>query len=548
MIRSIRVISCILVIIVAGFPYAMAQSSPKLVVGITIDQMRWDFLNRFKHRWHPRGGFRRLLQSGYSCESTHVHYLPSYTGCGHASIYTGTVPALHGITGNNWWDNSLQEFVYCSEDDSVKTVGSSTNLGQMSPVNLLTTTICDQLKAATNFRNRTIGIALKDRGGIIAAGHSADAAYWYDNEEGKWITSTYYMNELPAWVTRFNTTEKVDSLYKLDWHLLYKEDSYLSVNLPGKGSGPQAFGTPSRRFPVNLKRYAGQNYSILPATPHGNTLTTEFAKAAIDGEQLGADTITDFLAISYSSTDYVGHAFGPNSKELEDTYLRLDIELGQFFDFLDKRIGQGTWLTFVSSDHGVAPVPFLFAQMKIPGGNIDDKKLNDGLNEYLKQLYGVDPFSKGINNAQIILNIDLIKKVRKVSISDVSEAAIGWLEKQQGISRAVRLDDLQRASLPKEIAEQISNGYFPMRTGHIQIIYKSGYIEGSMSGGTTHGTGYTYDTHIPLLWYGWRIPHGRLFRRTTIADIAPTLAALLGILEPSGSTGSVILELINKEN
>ena len=545
-IRIIRIVLC-LVLMVIGYPLLVgAQSTPKLVVGITIDQMRWDFLLRYKHRFHTLGGFNKVIQEGFSCHSTFINYVPSYTACGHASIYTGTVPAVHGITGNSWWDNGLQEYVYCTEDDSVKTVGSGTDLGQMSPVNLLSTTISDQLKIATNFKNKTIGIALKDRGGILAAGHTADAAYWYDNEEGKWITSTYYMKELPSWVTHFNTREKVDSLYKLDWHLLYKEETYMLSALPGGGAGAQAFGTPSRKFPINLRRYAGENYGILPAIPQGNTLTTEFAKAAILGEHLGADTITDMLALSYSTTDYVGHAYGPNSKEVEDTYLRLDIELGQFFDFLDRQVGKGSWVLFITSDHGVAPVPSLAKAFKMPAGNLDDKRLNDGLNEYLKQQFGVDLFSKGINNAQVILNIDLIKKVKKVGVSDIAEAAIAWLEKQEGINRAVRFEDIERASLPDHTAGQLRNGYFPMRSGHIQLIYKSGYIEGSMSGGTTHGTGYSYDTHIPLLWYGWNIPHGKLYRKTTIADIAPTLAALLGIQEPSGTTGEVIYELFEK--
>ncbi|MCU0388178.1 MAG: alkaline phosphatase family protein [Chitinophagaceae bacterium] len=544
--RNLIIRSSIILALAFIASFAEAQKRPRLVVGIVIDQMRWDYLERFKNRWHTLGAFNRLMQGGFSCNSTYINYLPSYTASGHASIFTGTFPAIHGITGNSWWDNTLQGYSYCTGDDSVKTVGSSTDLGHMSPVNLLTTTIADQLKIATSFKNKSIGIALKDRGGILAAGHSADAAYWYDSEEGKWITSTYYMDELPSWVTNFRTTEKVDSLYKLDWHLLYKEESYLLSSMPNLRPAAQPFGTPSRRFPVNLKRYAGENYGILPAIPQGNTLTTEFAKAAILGEKLGADTITDMLAISYSSTDYIGHAFGPVSKELEDAFLRLDIELGQFFDFLDKQIGKDEWLVFITSDHGVAPVPTVAKNVKLPAGNIEDKLLNNGLNEALKQSFGIDQFSKGINNLQVILNIDLIKKVKKVSISDVSEAAIAWLEKQPGILRAVRLEDLGWASLPDAMEDQIKNGYYPVRSGHIQLIYKSGFIEGSMSGGTTHGTGYNYDTRIPLLWYGAKINPGSIYRKTFITDIAPTLSAILGIQEPSGSIGEVITELIDK--
>lgn len=522
---------------------AWAQSGPKLVVGITVDQMRWDYLKRFQHRWLPQGGIRRMVDGGYSCNNTQINYLPSFTACGHAGIYTGTVPAIHGITGNSWWDNIKQEYVYCTEDDSVKTVGSTTDLGHMSPVNLLTTTICDELKLATNFRNKTIGIALKDRGGIIAAGHSADAAYWYDSEAGQWITSTYYMQEVPAWVKKFNTPARVDSLYKLDWHLLYPAETYVQSIFDRKGYDVRTFGSSERKFPYGLKRNAGKDYSILPATPHGNTLTTEFAKAAILGEQMGADSIPDFLALSYSSTDYIGHAHGPNSLEIEDAFLRLDKELGQFFDFLDKQVGKGEWMVFLSADHGVAHVPGFMRVNKMPGGLVDDKKLFQQLNEALKQQFGVENLTKGISNSQVIFNTDLIKKTKKLGQSDVAEFAIAWLESQEGVSRAIRLVDAAGAAIPDYVAKQIINGYFPARSGHIQILYKSGYIEGFPNGGSTHGSGYGYDTHIPLLWYGWKIKHGQSARNMTMSDIAPTLAALLNIQEPSGSSGNVIYEL-----
>jgi hypothetical protein len=262
-----------------------AQSAPKLVVGITVDQMRWDYLFRFRDRWSPQGGIRRMMNDGFSCNNTQINYLPSYTASGHAGIYTGTVPAIHGITGNSWWDNNKQEYVYCTEDDTAKTVGSSTDAGHMSPVNLLTTTIGDEIKLATNFRNKTIGIALKDRGGIIAAGRSADAAYWYEAESGQWITSSYYMQEIPAWVKKFNSPARVDSLYKLDWHLLYPAETYVQSIFDRKGFDVRTFGSSERKFPYGLKRNVGKDYSILSATPHGNTLTTEFAKAAILGYQ-----------------------------------------------------------------------------------------------------------------------------------------------------------------------------------------------------------------------------------------------------------------------
>jgi hypothetical protein len=413
----------------------------------------------------------------------------------------------------------------------------------MSPVNLLTTTIGDEIKLATNFRNKTIGIALKDRGGIIAAGRSADAAYWYEAESGQWITSSYYMQEIPAWVKKFNSPARVDSLYKLDWHLLYPAETYVQSIFDRKGFDVRTFGSSERKFPYGLKRNVGKDYSILSATPHGNTLTTEFAKAAILNEQMGADSITDLLAVSYSSTDYIGHAYGPNSLEIEDAFLRLDKELGQFFDFLDKQVGKGAWVVFLTADHGMAHVPGFMKVNKMSAGLVDDKVLTNQLNEALKQQFGVENLTKGISNAQVILNVDLIKKTKKLGQSDVAEFVITWLESQEGISRAIRLVDASRSAIPDHLATQIKNGYFPLRSGHIQILYKSGYIEGFANGGSTHGSGYAYDTHIPLLWYGWKIKHGQSARNMTMSDIAPTLAALLNIQEPSGSVGNVIYEL-----
>ncbi len=540
-ISLVGLLTCVFVLFISVF--SSAQKAPKLVVGITIDQMRWDFLMRFQHRWHKQGGIRRLLDHGYACNNTQIMYLPSYTGCGHASIFTGSVPAIHGITGNSWWDTKKQEYVYCSEDDSVKTVGSTTELGMMSPVNLLTTTIADELRLACNFRNKTVGIALKDRGAILAAGHSANAAYWYDSEAGQWITSSYYMTELPGWVKKFNTPAKVDSLYKLDWRLLFPIETYVQSVSDRSGYDVRSFGSPERKFPYSFKKYAGSNYSIISATPHGNTLTNEFAKATVTGEQLGADSIPDFLAISYSSTDYIGHAYGPNSLEIEDCYLRLDIELGHLFDFLDKQVGEGAWLAFLTADHGVAHVPGFMKFNKLPGGIIEDKKMQEQLSEALKQQFGVGELIKGIINAQVIFNVELIKKTKKLGQSDVSDFVIDWLEKQKGISRAIRIEDIAKAALPDYVANLIKSGYYPPRSGHVQIIYESGYIEGFSNGGTTHGTGYTYDTHIPLLWYGWGIRPGQTRRKISMSDIAPTLAALLNIQEPSGSIGQVIHEL-----
>lgn len=523
--------------------FSFAQQSPKLIIGITVDQMRWDYLSRYKARFLPGGGFSRFLEQGYRCDNTHIGYTPTFTASGHAGIYTGSVPALHGITGNEWLETTSGNIIYCTEDKSVQTVGSTTEAGMMSPVNMLSTTICDELRLATNFRSKTIGIAIKDRGAILPAGHSANASYWYDNKAGEWITSTWYMKELPAWVKAFNTKGKVDSLYQLGWNTLYPPETYVQSSATRKSYELRSFGSPSKQFPYDLKSYAGVNYNIIQATPHGNTLTTEFAKSAIFGEQLGADSIADFLAISYSSPDYIGHAFGPNAMETEDMYLRFDAELGKFFEFLDKQVGSGKYLVFLSADHGASHVPGFLKENKLPGGLIDDGKLNDQLNAFLKDTYGSDQLSLGIINFQVILNKAVIEKSNKLKEPEITAKIIDWLEKQEGVSRAFKTGSVIESPMPVEIRNRFTNGFYPSRSGHIQIVYKPGYIEGFLTGGTTHGSWYGYDSHIPLLWYGWKIPKGSTKRSVCMADIAPTLAALLEIQEPSGSIGTVIQEL-----
>ena len=333
-----RLIMLLFILIVAWIGVdAQPVKRPKLVVGIVIDQMRWDYLYRYYERYAVNGGFKRFLNRGFSCENTFIPYTPTITACGHSSIYTGSVPAITGITGNLWWDREQMRTVYCTEDASVKTVGSSSSLGKMSPKNLLVTTICDELRLATNFQSKVVGIAIKDRGGILPAGHSANAAYWYDNTTGDWITSTYYMNELPKWVDEFNKKKSVDQYFQQGWNLLYDVKTYTQSTSDEKKYEGKPFGD---KFPYDLKKFIGKNYGLLPVTPYGNTFTAEFAKASIINEQLGADNITDFLAISFSAPDYIGHTFGPNSVEAEDGYLRLDKDLGSLFDFLDMKVGK----------------------------------------------------------------------------------------------------------------------------------------------------------------------------------------------------------------
>lgn len=517
---------------------------PKLVVGIMVDQMRWDFLYRYHNRYAANGGFKRLLNKGFSCENAFIPYTPTVTACGHTTVYTGSVPAIHGITGNAWWDYDKNRIVYCSEDKTVKTVGSSSTSGEMSPKNMLTTTICDELKLATNFKSKVIGLAIKDRGGILPAGHSADAANWYESKSGDWITSTYYMNALPQWVTDFNNKKMADGFYEKGWSTLYPINTYTQSTKDENEYEAKPFGSEQKGFPYSLKQFAAKNYSAVLQTPYGNTLTMLMAKEAIANEQMGKDSITDFLALSFSSPDYIGHAFGPNSIEIEDTYLRLDKDLGELLDYLDKQVGKNEYLIFLTADHGVAHVPGFMNQNKLPGGAVDDNTMVADLNKLLKDKYGKSNLVLSAYNYQLSLNrlvIDTAKLDEEAIVKDI----IKHVQKIEGVDRVFALEDLMEQPMNSDVKNRLANGWHPKRSGDIQIILKPGWIDGGATG-TTHGLWNPYDSHIPLLWYGWNIKPGRSTDEVYMTDIASTLAAMLRIQMPSGCVGKVIKSVVNE--
>jgi predicted AlkP superfamily pyrophosphatase or phosphodiesterase len=519
-----------------------APARPKLVVGIVVDQMRWDYLYRYYDRYTANGAFKKFLNQGFSCENTLIPYTPTITACGHTCVYTGSVPAIHGITGNAWWDRDSARSIYCAEDKSVTTIGAPGNSGEMSPRNMLVTSIADELKLATNFRSKVIGVAIKDRGAILPAGHSADAAYWYDGRSGNFVTSTYYMKEAPAWVTAFNNRKLMNTYFEQGWNTLYPINTYVQSTADEKPYEGKSFGADQKGFPYDLKKYINKSFGIVSSTPYGNTLTIEMAKAAIENEKLGADAITDLLAVSFSTPDYIGHAFGPNSIEVEDNYLRLDKEMGEFFTYLDNKIGKGQYLVFLSADHGVAHVPGFSKENKLPGDVIADERWGKEMAAGLKEKFGAEKLIVSTYNYQIHLNHKIIDSM-KLDNGAVKTWIINYLNKQPGISRAFDLENLSGTTLNYKIKEMVSNGYYPKRGGDIQIILQPGWIDGGATG-TTHGSWNPYDSHVPMLFYGWKIKPGKISRETYMTDIAPTVSALLKIQMPSGNVGHVVEEVL----
>ena len=519
-----------------------AVSRPKLMVGIVVDQMRWDYLYRFYERYGS-GGFKRMLNEGFSVENTYINYLPSVTAVGHATVYTGSVPAIHGMAGNDFIEQSTGRIVYCVEDTTVSTVGSGTVVaGKMSPRNLLTTTMTDELRLATNFRSKVIAVASKDRGSIIPGGHTANAGYWYDEDTGNWVTSTYYMNTLPAWVSNFNAQKYHEKYLKQDWNTLYPINTYIQSTKDDATRYEGKFaGTASPTFPVKTSEMSDRWANLITATPYGSSLTLDLAKAAVENEQLGADAITDFLAISVSSPDYIGHQFGPNSIEVEDTYLRLDRDLATFFSYLDTKVGKGNYTVFLTADHAAQQNANFMIDNKIQAGYFLTSNIQRQLNTLLENDYKVKAAVRSLSNYQVSLNYQAIE-AGKASVADIKKRIIEFLQKQQGVAFAVDAEQAQTVNIPSEYRERVINGYNRDRSGVIQIILKPAWYSGTGGTGATHGTLNPGDTRIPFVLMGWGIKHGKTNNPYNMTDIAPTITGLLRIQEPNGNIGKAVSE------
>lgn len=540
--------------IILSFNVFSQVKKPKLLVGIVVDQMRYDFLVRYKANY-TQHGFNRLINQGFVARNMHYNYVPTYTGPGHSSIYTGSVPAIHGIAGNHWMQNGTQ-YMYCSQDDDVKTIGAEGDAGEMSPKNLKVTTICDQIKLMSNQRSKVFGISLKDRGAILPAGHTANAAYWYDSKSGKWISSSYYMNALPAWLVKFNENDWATKLLSNGWNLLLPVNKYTNSSEDAntwedklcKGAnccGENSASNPPLKGSCNSFPYSFSSEEmrdVIRATPFGNSLTTMLAKELLKKEKLGQGSETDVLTMSYSSTDYVGHTFGPYSKESEDTYIRLDREIGNFLMYLDSTLGKNNYLVFLSADHGVQDVPGYSQSLKIPAGINNDKEQKERYNQLLKEKLGVNNVIRKIMNEQIFLDDTLIDE-KKINVDDICHILNHQDPKNlKGIVGFYKFQSIHNAPIPSVIKEKLINGYCPRRSGDIAILLEPNWMTHNNKG-TTHGSPYSHDTHVPFILFGSNIKSKQSSTLYNITDIAATIANLLGTLQPNGCIGKPILEI-----
>jgi hypothetical protein len=483
-----------------SFSSVTAQSSfgekPKLVVGIVVDQMRWDYLSRYYDKFTD-DGFKRLIDQGYSCNNCLINYVPTITAIGHASIYTGTTPAYHGICGNNFYINGKK--TYCCSDSTVLPVGSGSDKGKMSPRNMVATTIGDQLRLHTDFRSKVIGVSYKDRASILPAGHSANAAYWLDLKNRCFITSTYYMDKLPKWAQEFNKQLGKDKEFKK-----LGEDIGLS--------------------------------------PHCGTITTDMAIAALKNENLGKGDQTDMLCVSYSQTDVIGHKYGTRGKNTDDAYLQLDRDLGRLLRALDEQVGRDNYLLFLTADHGAAHNWKFMQDHKLSAGPWNSGEMVERMSNAIGE---TGKYIADILDYRIFLDWGKIRE-QGLANSNIEQRVLGEVQKEQNAVFAAVYKDLASSALPPLLKERALMGYYPGRSGDIVFFPRPGYYEFGKSSsptGTTHGEWNPYDAHIPCLFFGWKVNHGATSREVHITDIAATVCQLLHIQQPDACTGQPITEI-----
>jgi hypothetical protein len=509
--------------------------------------MCYEYLYRFENKFSETG-FRTFIDFGTNCRTTLYNYVPTYTGPGHTSIYTGAVPADHGIVGNEWYDRESGKVIGCVEDASMNSVGSTSAYGQCSPKNLKTFTITDQLKM-TYPSAKVISMSIKDRSAIFPGGHLSDGSYWYDYASGKFITSSFFKSQLPKWVENFNKVNQVDNYMSQTWNTLLKINEYRES---GPDDSPYEHLLPGKKtptFPYDLKEMslAGDKYNLFTSTPFANTYLTDFALKSLENEELGQDGQTDMLCISYSTPDIVGHTFGTQSVELEDVYLRLDLEIARLLKKLEEKYGKDGFIIFLTADHAASPVPQFLVDNKMPGGYVflNDKMAN--LRKSVTARYGVDLIAEQ-ENLNIYLDHKKIDSIQ-VSRADVSYFISVEIAKWEGVKRAYTYRDLESVGNDDGWRDMVKKGYHPKESGDVIFILEPGYLPKyadteSAHKGTSHGSSFNYDTHVPLLWYGKGIQQQDVIRSLNITDISATLSHLLFLQRSGAMTGLPIVEIL----
>ena len=535
-----------LIIKVSGQGAYIPPEKPKLIVGIVVEQLRYDQLEKFRDRF-SENGIRRLLNEGTYFKNASYNYMLTQSAPGHATIATGTEPAFHGITSDNWYLPLRNEMIYCTQDNTVNPVGGSFEAGLHSPVNMLASTFSDELKMATNGKAKVFSIGLKESSAILSAGHSANGVYWYDNTTGTWMSSTWYMDSLSAWVNDFNAMRLSDSYLNSSWSLLRQKEDYADC-LPDSNSFEAGFGGVSF-FPYDLKKMSSKglinvkrDYSILRETPFGNSFTKDFAIRLIREEKLGRHDMTDFLAICFSSTDYIGHRFGPSSVETGDAILRLDKDIEQILNFLNDSIGKRNVLIYFTAAHGVSEIPAVLEKNRIPAGYFKQTEAMQLLKSYLNAAYGQGDWVKGYYEKQIFLNRILIEDA-KITLEDIQKKVSRFMVQFSGVASAYPYTAFETNDFSNGNLKRIMNSFTPQRSGDVIITLNPGWVEKN-DYVTDYNSPYEYESHVPLIWFGWTVNRATVTRKVNLTDIAATLSSLCKVPYPDACTGEPLIELM----
>lgn len=521
---------------------------PHLVVGIIVEQMRYDYIYRYWDKF-GKDGFKRLINDGFHCKNTNYNFSPSYTAAAHAAIFTGTTPSVNGIIGNEWYDRQQDSMINCVMDKGFATIGSFNTAGERSSRKLLTTTIADELRRTSNMQSRCIGISSKDKNAIFPVGHTGNGAYWLDATSGKWITSSFYMQDLPDWVKGFNARKLALAYLSQPWKTLLPISNYTESTHDDMPYEKPFNGAQKAIFPYDLSKLKDTDKELIQKTPFSNSLTTDFAIEVIKNEKLGKGNFSDLLSVSFSATDCIGQQFGPNSVEMEDTYLRLDRDIAELLKFLDSYLWKGNVLVFLTSDNCAATNTSYMDSLRVPIVHFNERKVWNELENHLEKTFGKDKGKQkaswvlSVRNQQVFLNYALAAK-KKINVTDLQRQAVNFLENTAGVAKAFYADELKNTEFTQLPGNAVQKGFYPKRSGDIILVLTPGSQDLNMKNGATPSSGFSYDSHVPLIWYGWKIQKGESNQTVSITDIAPTIADFLNVSRPNGCTGQPISGLI----
>jgi hypothetical protein len=499
-----RLLICVLA---AASLLAAAPKKPKLVVAVVFDQFRYDYLTRFRSEYHA--GFDRMLTKGAVFTNANYDHFPTVTAIGHSTFLSGAIPSISGIIGNEWYDREEGKSVTSVSDSKTQLLGGNGGPGS-SPRRLLVDTVGDELKMADK-RSRVVGVSLKDRAAILPAGHMADGAYWFDTKSGNFVSSSYYFADLPVWVKEFDSARPADH---------YKGAAWLN-----------------RKMPEELARV----YSAIDASPFGNEMVESIAERALEAENLGKHEATDVLAVSFSSNDYVGHAYGPDSPEVHEVSVRSDVLLGKLLQAVDRQVGLDNVIVVMTADHGVAPVPEVNEARKMPGGRVPSGTVGKAVQAALAAKYGEGAWTVNNSESAVYLNWALIAE-KKLDVAEVERSAAQAARTVPHVFRVYTREQLMDGAVVQDpVSRRVMHGYNAGRGPDLEVILEPYWLSGNTVAG--HSTPFSYDTHVPVIFMGPGIKPGRYNGSIIPNDIAPTLATILDVETPSGSIGRVLTEM-----